>query len=146
MAVLGGTVVLALLIIAVPLMNGVWGDGADFTTLAICCLPAFRVVRTLPDAPGRSARSRRKPCGTARRDSLGRVVGRLGLSLARRGGQRVRRPPDRPNQNPGAKLLVAASPWGAVGLFLATATLVAAAPILRAALTVESLTAPSHDG
>ncbi|WP_433519577.1 MFS transporter [Nonomuraea sp. CA-143628] len=48
--VLGGTIVIAVLIIALPLANDAWGGAAGFAVLAACCLPAFWLVRALPDA------------------------------------------------------------------------------------------------
>ncbi|MGI5328735.1 MFS transporter [Actinomadura nitritigenes] len=49
-AVLGATIVLAALIILVPLANDAWGGAAGFAVLAACCVPAFWLVRALPDA------------------------------------------------------------------------------------------------
>ncbi|MFI6523061.1 MFS transporter [Spirillospora sp. NPDC050679] len=49
-AVLGGTVVIASLIILVPLANDAWGGAAGFAILATCCVPAFWLVGALPDA------------------------------------------------------------------------------------------------
>lgn len=48
--VLGGTVVVAALIVLIPETNEIWGDTAAFAVLAALCLPAFWLVRTLPDA------------------------------------------------------------------------------------------------
>ncbi|ROR46513.1 MFS transporter [Kitasatospora cineracea] len=49
-AVLGGTIVLAVLVLAVPQATGAWGGSAGFAVLAVCCAPVFWLVRALPDA------------------------------------------------------------------------------------------------
>lgn len=49
-AVLGGTIVLALLIIALPRADDVWGGAAAFAVMSTCCLPALWLVRALADA------------------------------------------------------------------------------------------------
>ncbi|MBP2328160.1 putative MFS family arabinose efflux permease [Kibdelosporangium banguiense] len=49
-AVVGGTLVIAALVIALPEANDAWGGAAGFAVLAACCLPAFWLVRALPDA------------------------------------------------------------------------------------------------
>ncbi|MFF8513495.1 hypothetical protein ACF064_36180 [Streptomyces sp. NPDC015492] len=50
-AVLGGTITLALLVIVVPAVNGAEGSAAGFAVLTVCCLPVSWLLRTLPDAP-----------------------------------------------------------------------------------------------
>ncbi|MFJ7213675.1 MFS transporter [Amycolatopsis sp. NPDC098790] len=50
-AVVGGTIVIAVLVIALPEANDAWGGAAGFAVLAVCCLPAFWLVRALPEAP-----------------------------------------------------------------------------------------------
>ncbi|MEW9548448.1 MFS transporter [Nonomuraea sp. NPDC050783] len=59
--VLGGTVVIAILIIVIPMANDAWGGAAAFACLAALCLPAYWLVRALPEAaePGRGASSGR---------------------------------------------------------------------------------------
>ncbi|MFD0685989.1 MFS transporter [Actinomadura fibrosa] len=52
--VLGGTVVIATLIILIPEADDAWGGAAAFVILAALCLPAYWLVRALPDAPERS--------------------------------------------------------------------------------------------
>jgi predicted MFS family arabinose efflux permease len=49
-AVVGATVVLAVFVIALPAVNDAWGGTAGFAVLAVCCVPAFWLVRALPDA------------------------------------------------------------------------------------------------
>ncbi|MFF8632393.1 MFS transporter [Streptomyces werraensis] len=49
-AVLGGTVTLALLVLIVPAVNGAEGSAAGFALLTACCLPVFWLLRALPDA------------------------------------------------------------------------------------------------
>lgn len=49
-AVVGGTIVIAVLVIALPEANAAWGGAAGFAVLAACCLPAFWLVRALPDS------------------------------------------------------------------------------------------------
>ncbi|MFI6742295.1 hypothetical protein ACIBI9_56115 [Nonomuraea sp. NPDC050451] len=58
--VLDGTIVIAVL-----LANDAWGGAAGFTVLAACCLPAFWLVRALPDAAGRRRRGTGR-CGPER--------------------------------------------------------------------------------
>ncbi|MET8981137.1 MFS transporter [Streptomyces sp. NPDC004539] len=54
-AVVGGTIVLAALVIALPEANAAWGDQAGFAVMAVCCVPAFWLVRFLPDAAEQGA-------------------------------------------------------------------------------------------
>jgi len=51
--VLGGTVVIATLIILIPAADEAWSTGAAFAILAALCVPAFWLVRALPDAAER---------------------------------------------------------------------------------------------
>ncbi|MEU6103325.1 MFS transporter [Streptomyces flaveolus] len=48
-AVVGGTIVIAAFVIALPEVNGEWGGTAGFAVLAACCLPVLWLVRALPD-------------------------------------------------------------------------------------------------
>ncbi|MFC7219489.1 MFS transporter [Streptomyces polyrhachis] len=48
-AVFGSAVVIALLLIAVPQANALWGGAAGFAVVAACCAPAWWLVRALPE-------------------------------------------------------------------------------------------------
>ncbi|MEU1503149.1 MFS transporter [Streptomyces sp. NPDC005732] len=52
-AVLGATLVIAALVVALPEAQNTWGGSAEFAVLAVCCIPALWLVRPLPDAPTR---------------------------------------------------------------------------------------------
>ncbi|MFH8805116.1 MFS transporter [Streptomyces sp. NPDC017936] len=52
-AVLGATLVIAALIVALPEAQNAWGAAAEFGVLAVCCIPALWLMRPLPDAPTR---------------------------------------------------------------------------------------------
>ncbi|MEU6459747.1 MFS transporter [Streptomyces sp. NPDC047065] len=49
-AVVGATIVLAVFVIVLPMVNDAWGGTAGFAVLALCCLPVLWLVRALPDA------------------------------------------------------------------------------------------------
>ena len=53
-AVLGATVVIAVLMIAIPQIDASSGGAAAFPILAALCLPAFFLVRALPETPEHS--------------------------------------------------------------------------------------------
>ncbi|NUP47745.1 MAG: MFS transporter [Catenulispora sp.] len=53
-AVVGATILIALLIIALPMANDSWGGAAAFALLAALCLPALWCVRAMPDAAERT--------------------------------------------------------------------------------------------
>ncbi|MFF0698527.1 MFS transporter [Streptomyces tendae] len=70
-AVVGGTIVLAAFVIALPEVNDLWGGTAGFALLAACCLPVLWLVRALPDAVERTE----NPAPTAASVPVGFLVG-----------------------------------------------------------------------